>query len=624
MCGIAGYINFDREKNASQETIKKMTDIISHRGPDGEGIYIDRNLGFGHRRLSIIDLATGDQPMFSEDKSIALIFNGEIYNYIELREELKSLGHIFRTTSDTEVIIHAYQEWGTNCQSKLNGCWGFAIWDDKEKFLFVSRDRLGEKPMHYSVWNNSFVFGSEIKSLFAFGVTDEKDLSLVELYLFLKFIPAPFTFFKNIKKLKPGHYIIVKDGNVKEYQYWDLPAIDEKNMAKNKSAIYEEFESLLKDSIKIRMRSDVPFGALLSGGLDSASIVALMSEISNYPVETFTIGYEQSAFDEKDLAQDVADKYKTNHHVYNVIPESFDESLNKVLFHYDEPFGDSSAIPTGIVSKFARKYVKMVLTGDGGDEVLSGYPSFQGVKLSSYYKKAPSFVREGVPNALELVSKSMRGTMRYKLNRYERLFRTANLDFASSMIERMPTNEIKSVKNLFSSRSDIYSIEDYTNDLLSQCTYKDDFYKLMFLNFKLFLPEDYLVKVDRMSMAHSLEARVPFIDHRLVEFSIGIDKNIKMEGMERKSILRNTIGKKMLPPSLLKASKKGFRVPLVEWFKDDSMKDRLEKLYTNDFGLNKDAIKKFIEDNKEGKKDNSNIIWMLIVLQEIYNRKAND
>lgn len=624
MCGIAGYINFDKEKPASKEVIKKMTDVISHRGPDGEGVFIDKNLGLGHRRLSIIDLATGDQPMFSDDKSIVLIFNGEIYNYIELREELKSLGHSFRTTSDTEVIIHAYQEWGTNCQTMFNGCWGFAIWDNNEKLLFVSRDRLGEKPMHYSVWNNTFIFGSEIKSLFAFGVPDEKDLSLVELYLFLKFIPAPFTFFKNIKKLKPGHFLIIKDNDVKEIKYWDLPEIDEKNMAKDKKAVYEKFESLLKDSIKIRMRSDVPFGALLSGGLDSASIVALMSDISKYPVETFTIGYEQSAFDEKDLAQDVADKYKTNHHVYNVIPESFDESLNKVLFHYDEPFGDSSAIPTGIVSKFARKYVKMVLTGDGGDEVLSGYPSFQGVKLSSYYKKAPEFVRGGVPTALEFVSKSMRGTMRYKVNRYERLFRTANLDFVSSMIERMPTNEINSVKNLFNNRKDIYSIEDYTNDLLSKCTYKDDFYKLMFLNFKLFLPEDYLVKVDRMSMAHSLEARVPFIDHRLVEFSVGIDMNVKMEKMERKSILRNTIGKKMLPPSLLKASKKGFRVPLVEWFKDSSMSDRLENLYKSDFGLNKEAIKKFITDNTEGKKDNSNIIWMLIVLQEIYNRKGND
>ncbi len=621
MCGIAGYINFDTSKPASQEVLKKMTDIIAHRGPDGEGFHVKENLGLGHRRLSIIDLVTGDQPMYSEDKSIVLIFNGEIYNYIELRDELKLLGHSFKTTSDSEVILKAYLQWGVKCQEKFNGCWSFAIWDDKEKYLFVSRDRLGEKPLHYSVWNNSFVFGSEIKSLFAYGVPAENDFSLVELYFFLKFIPAPYTFFKGIKKLMPGHYLIVKDGSVKELKYWDLPEIDESNMNDDKNKIYETFEFLLKDSINIRMRSDVPFGALLSGGLDSASIVALMSEITKFPIETFTIGYSHSDFDETDLAKDVADKFKTNHHVYNVEPETFDDSLKKVLFHYDEPFGDSSAIPTGIVSKFARNYVKMVLTGDGGDEVLSGYPSYQGVKLSSYYNKMPKFLRQAFPNALNAISKSSRGTFRYKMNRYERLMRSANSDFITSMVERMPTNDVHSVKALFPDRKNIYSIEDYTKSVMAGCTYKDDFYKLNYLSFKLFLPDDYLVKVDRMSMAHSLEARVPFIDYRLVEYSLNIDKNIKMKGFERKSILRNTLGKKKLPPSLLSASKKGFRIPLVEWFKEPDMKERLSKLSQSDFGLDKKIIKSFVDDNTSGSKDNSNMIWMLLLLQETVDKK---
>lgn len=616
MCGIAGYINFDKEKVASQDILKKMTDVISHRGPDGEGFYLNKNVGLGHRRLAIIDLATGAQPMFSDDKSLSIVFNGEIYNYVELKAELKLLGHTFKTTSDTEVILHSYLEWGTDCQNKLNGCWSLALWDDNKKYLFISRDRLGEKPLHYSVWKNSFIFGSEIKCLFAYGVPAEQDFSLTELFFFLKFIPAPYTFFKDIKKLKPGHFLIVKDGNVNEYKYWDLPEIDEYNMLSNKQEIYKEFESLLDSSVEMQMRCDVPFGALLSGGLDSASIVALMSKKSKFPIETFTIGYEHSAFDETDLAQDVADMYKTNHHVYKVVSESFDDSLNRVLYHYDEPFGDSSAIPTGIVSAFARKHVKMVLTGDGGDEVLSGYPSFQGVKFSSYYKKAPGFVRRGIPNAMSVISKSASGTTRYTLNRYERLFRSANLDFVSSMVERMPTNEISSIKELFVNTKELYRIEDYTIDFLSECTYKDDFYKLMYLSYKLFLPEDMLVKVDRMSMAHSLEARVPFLDHRLVEYTAKVDKNVKMEKFERKSILRNSIGKKKLPQSLLKASKKGFRVPLVEWFKEPSMKDTLDKLYMKDFGLNKEVIKKVITENTTGKKDNSNLIWMLIILQK--------
>lgn len=621
MCGIAGYINFDRTNPASPEILKKMTDIIAHRGPDGEGFHVNENIALGHRRLSIIDLVTGDQPMYNEDKSVVLIFNGEIYNYVELRDELKSIGHSFKTTSDTEVILQSYLQWGVDCQHKFNGCWSFAIWDDREKFLFISRDRLGEKPLHYSVWNNSFIFGSEIKSIFAYGVPAKNDYSLAELYFFLKFIPAPYTFFKDIKKLKPGHYLIIKDAQVREIKYWDLPAIDENNLHSDKNKIYEKFEFLLKDSVNIRMRSDVPFGALLSGGLDSASIVALMSEISKFPIETFTIGYSHSAFDETDLAKDAADKFKTNHHVYNVEPATFDESLSKVLFHYDEPFGDSSAIPTGIVSKFARKYVKMVLTGDGGDEVLSGYPSYQGIKFSGYYKKIPGILRHGFPNALNVLSKSSRGTFRYKMNRYERLLRSANSDFITSMVERMPTNDIHTVKALFKDRKNIYSIEDYTKDVMAGCTYIDDFYKMNYLSFKVFLPDDYLVKVDRMSMAHSLEARVPFIDHRLVEYSLAIDKNVKMKGLERKSILRETIGKKKLPPSFLTASKKGFRIPLVEWFKEPEMKERLDKLSNEDFGLDKKTIRNFVDDNTSGRKDNSNIIWMLMLLQETFNRR---
>ncbi|MBX7045895.1 MAG: asparagine synthase (glutamine-hydrolyzing) [Ignavibacteria bacterium] len=615
MCGIAGYINFDIQKSASSEIIKKMTDIIAHRGPDGEGFYVKDNLALGHRRLSIIDLSTGSQPMYNKDKSLVIVFNGEIYNYIELREELKTLGYSFVTTSDTEVIINAYEEWGTNCQLKLNGCWAFAIWDSRKNILFISRDRFGEKPLHYSVWDNTFVFGSEIKSLFAYGVPDEKDFSLVELYFFLKFIPAPYSFFKQVKKLKPGHYLIVRDGGIKEYKYWDLPEIDEHNMITDKNSVYDNFESLLKDSVKIRMRSDVPYGALLSGGLDSAAVVSLMSEISSHPVETFTIGYDYADFDERELAQAVAERYKTNHHVYEVLPESFDESLKKILFHYDEPFGDASAIPTGIVSAFARKHVKMVLSGDGGDEVLSGYPGYQGVKFSERFKKYPSFIRSGAKGSLSLASKPAKGTLRYKLNRYRRLLRTAELDFNDSMIERLPTNDASVLKSLVCDKKNLYSIKDFLNDFMNSCTYKDDFYRMMYFDFKLIFPEDMLVKVDRMSMAHSLEARIPFNDHRLVEYMAHVHKDIKMEGYTRKSILRNTVGKK-LPPSLLSASKKGFRVPIVEWFKSSEFLSKFKKLYTDNSMLNAVVIKSLIDENTSGKKDNSNIIWMIVILEE--------
>ena len=375
MCGIAGIFHFDPSRSVNESVLKKMTTTLSHRGPDGEGFYCKNNIGLGHRRLAIIDLTTGDQPIFNEDKSIAIIFNGEIYNYVELRDELRKLGCSFRTNSDTEVIIRAYETWGTDCQNKLNGMWAFALWDEKKNQLFISRDRIGEKPLYYSTHDNTFVFGSEIKSVLAYGCPRIPNLELTELYLTLGYVPAPYTFYKNISKLQAGHYLIVSQNSVQEKKYWDMPEIDEDNMISDKKQVYEQFENLLRDSVRIRMRSDVPYGAFLSGGLDSAGIVALMSEISKEPVRTFTIGFKEKMFDERKLAAEVAQKFKTDHHEYMIEHAAFDNALKNVMYHFDEPFGDSSALPTGQVSKIAVQKVKMVLTGDGGDEVLSGYNS---------------------------------------------------------------------------------------------------------------------------------------------------------------------------------------------------------------------------------------------------------
>ena len=313
MCGITGIFHFDPSRNANESLLRKMTDTLSHRGPDGEGYFCKNNIGLGHRRLSIIDLSTGDQPMFNEDKSIAIIFNGEIYNYVELKDELKDRGCKFRTGSDTEVIIRAYETWGTDCQGKLNGMWAFALWDERKGQLFISRDRIGEKPLFYTTRDNTFVFGSEIKSILAHGCPATPNPELTELYLTLGYIPAPYTFYKNISKLQAGHYLTIGPGSVQEKKYWDLPEIDEDHMISDKKQVYENFEGLLKDSVRIRMRSDVPYGAFLSGGLDSAGIVALMSEISKEPVRTFTIGSDKKMFDERKLAAEVAQKFFAAH-----------------------------------------------------------------------------------------------------------------------------------------------------------------------------------------------------------------------------------------------------------------------------------------------------------------------
>jgi len=613
MCGITGILHFDKDRQADQAAIKKMTDTISYRGPDGEGYYVNRNLAFGHRRLSIIDLSTGGQPMFSEDKSLVLIFNGEIYNYIELREELRKAGHYFKTTSDSEIIIKAYQQWGIDCQNKFNGMWAFALWDDHKQQLLLSRDRIGEKPLHYAVFDNTLIFGSEIKTILAFGMPKIPNIELLEIYLSLSYIPAPFTFYKNIHKLKAGYCLIIQNKKVTEHQYWDLPEIDESNLKSDKKEIFENFENLFSDSIKIRMRSDAPYGAFLSGGLDSSSIVALMSEISSIPIETFTIGFKEKFFDERHLANLVANKFHTSHHEYLVEPETFDSSFDNIAFHYDEPFGDSSAIPTGHVSKFAASKVKMVLTGDGGDEVLSGYTIYQGEKFASQYNKLPKWAQSGIPLFLSIISKPVKGNARYKLNRAREVCDSSTLNFQNRFLSKAACADLTTIKQIVQNEK-VYPVEEFLADFMLKCTYKDSFYQLMYLNLKLSLPDDMLTKVDRMSMAYSLETRTPFLDFRLIEYMAHVHKNVKMKNYERKTILRNTIGNK-LPKPLLMAPKKGFGPPLREWFKGNSFTEKLNSLETTPF-LNNKIIREIIQMNKSGKNDYGNFIWMLLILNK--------
>ncbi len=615
MCGITGFLHFDPAQPADKYLIKDMTNILSHRGPDGEGQFVEGNVALGHRRLSIIDLETGEQPMFSFDRSKVIVFNGEIYNYIELRDALCKKNHVFRTESDTEVILAAYSEWGEECVHKFNGMWAFAIWDKQNKELFLARDRLGIKPLHYANYDNTFIFGSEIKSIMAYGIPNDINHEILELYLTLGYIPAPFTFNKHIHKIMPGEYLVIKNGTIHKRKYWDLPDIDEKNMFEDKSRIYEEFEYLLTDAVRLRMRSDVAFGAFLSGGLDSASIVALMSGLSEHPVETFTIGYNEVEYDERKLAKEVADKFQGNYHEKIVEKESFEDSLNKIVFHYDEPFGDSSAIPTGFVSAFASEHVKMVLTGDGGDEVLSGYTGYQGEKFAAQYQKIPYWIRNILPAILDTSTNAFSGGIKYKLNRMRNVLNASNKDFFQRLITKFAWTKSNLLQELLSGYKNLYKIEDYIQDFYRQCTYQDNFYRLMYFNLKLSLPDDMLVKVDRMSMAHSLEARIPFLDYRLVEFMVQVDKNIKMQGYQRKSVLLNSIGKR-LPSSLLKSPKKGFRVPVREWFKDRDFQHQLTKLLnSNNWRLNKKALENIFDLNLKGKEDFGNFIWMLFVLE---------
>ena len=542
MCGIAGILHQDPARRVDRDTLVRMTRAVSHRGPDGEGYYADINIGLGHRRLAILDLATGNQPMCSVDATVALVFNGEIYNYLELRDELKGLGHMFVTESDTEIVIAAYKQWSFECQKRFNGMWAFALWDSRSRQLFLSRDRIGEKPLHYSVDHGTFVFGSEIKSLLAYRSDYEPATELLHIYLSLGYVPAPYTLYRGISRLLPGHYLIVKDGRVQDRTYWDLPDITESDMRSDEGRIYEQFEECFHDSVRLRMRSDVPYGAFLSGGLDSASVVAAMSAQSCSRVETFTIGFAERSFDERQLAMDVAHRFQTNHHESIAAPEMFDQSLEKVRLHFDEPFGDASALPVGLVSAIARQRVTMVLTGDGGDEVLSGYTNYVTEKLTERYAVMPAGLRRGLDSSARMVAAVTRGNIIYCANRAERFLRLADFSYIERAVAKMSTLSPEVIWKLIPASVPQIRIEDYFANVLAKCRFADGFYQQMYFNLKISLPDDMLAKVDRMSMAHSLEARVPFLDHRLIELTYQVHKHVKMPKLRRKELLRRTIG----------------------------------------------------------------------------------
>ncbi|HOZ86232.1 MAG TPA: asparagine synthase (glutamine-hydrolyzing), partial [Bacteroidia bacterium] len=526
----------------------------------------------------------------------------------------------FKTSSDTEVLIKAYEQWGHGCQNKLNGMWAFALWDDNKQELFLSRDRIGEKPLHYCVFDDTFVFGSEIKSLFKFGVPRVTRPELTEIYLALTNIPAPDSFFKDVFKLMPGHYIVVKQGRYSEKKYWELPQVAEDQMITDKALVYKTFETLFNDAVKIRMRCDVPFGAFLSGGLDSSGIVSVMAKHSAHQVKTFTIGFNDKAFDESQLAAEVAEKFKTEHHRGTVSPDHFKDAVARVAYHYDEPFGDSSAIPTDFVSRYAAQKVKMVLTGDGGDEALSGYNSYKGVKIASLINTwLPRFLKNAIITSVDLGGRIFKGALRYKLNKVSNVLRTSELPFHIRLAQKSACTELSDIKKLCAGIKGVIPVENYFETLLGNCRFKDDFYKLMYVDYMHNLPNDYLVKVDRMSMANSIETRVPFLDHRLIEFMATVHKDVKMQGLEAKSVLRKTIGRQ-LPLSLLSAPKRGFGIPLREWFKDKEFNSLLESnLQKVNRILDQETIAKIVSQNNTGKKDNGNFIWTLIQLNHNLN-----
>ena len=610
MCGIVGFLHFDKERLSSPLPLKRMCDVLKHRGPDGEGLLNRGPVALGHRRLAIIDLDAGGQPMCSADGQLALVFNGEIYNYIELRQELRQRGHYFRTQSDTEVILAAYREWGPECVTHFNGMWAFSLWDEAAQTLFCSRDRLGEKPFFYSIVDNTFVFGSELKALFAYGIAREVATELMDVYLSLTYIPAPYTFYRGMYKLRPGHSLLIHSPNVRDVQYWDATFVRESNARVDKAGIFEEFNELFYDAVRIRMRSDVQYGAFLSGGLDSGSIVAAMSRYSEAPVKTFTIGSDDASHDERGLARLVSIAFETDHLERVVTPVDAEAAVAELAHQFDEPFGDSSALPTLIVSRLARSRVTMALSGDGGDEVLSGYTIFQAEKLTHMLRHFRTLTG-CVPTIARALRFATPDRYRRKIDRIANAADASSLEFAHR-VEAKQNGFGRDARAEMLRGLPVWPVRDFIEEALQPVRERDNMTKLNYWLTKVALPDDMLCKVDRTSMASSLEVRVPFLDHRLVELLASVSMQVKLAGYKRKNVLRATVGTR-LPSKVLQARKRGFGIPIARWLQDGgvrSLEQRALMCGTNG-PLEMKPLNRIIEEHRTGQLDNGNAIWAL-------------
>jgi len=629
MCGICGYFTWSEEV-IKEEILHQMCKVIRHRGPDDEGLYVEKNVGLGMRRLNIIDLVTGHQPIHNEDKTVWVIYNGEIYNFQELREELEKNGHHFYTQTDTEVIVHLYEEMGSQCVTKFNGMFGFCLWDKKKNLLFLARDRLGVKPLHYAQVNNQFIFGSEIKSILVHpNVQREIDLPSLSKYLTFEYIPAPHTIFKEIKKLPPGHIMTVNiDGQIKVEQYWDVSFRHDEKI-RSEEDYCEELLSLLRASVKRRLISDVPLGVFLSGGIDSSTVTALMSKLAPGQVKTFSIGFEDKSFDESTYARQVAQYIGTSHYEDILSPNKMLELVPTIAEILDEPLGDASIIPTYLLSQFTRKHVTVALGGDGGDELFAGYPTYQAHRLANFYEKIPHIIRE------KLIEKAIMGLPVSTAN--------ISLDFQAkkfiSGISYSP--EVRNYiwlgsftppekKRLLSKEiCDILKDGDSFEDIKAYLTKSDCLClldRLLYLDMKFYLQEDILAKVDRASMANSLEARVPFLDYTFVEFVAKLPPNLKLKGLTTKYILKKAV-KDLLPKGIAGRKKKGFGIPIAKWFKKELKEFVLDvfaedKIKQQGF-FNYSYIKRLLDDHFEGRRDNRKQLWTLLVFELWYDRFIN-
>lgn len=620
MCGIVGEFNKSRSKSLIAATLQHMTDVIKHRGPDDEGFYVEDGLGLGMRRLSIIDLSSGQQPVYNEDKSIVLVFNGEIYNYVELREDLIKRGHQLYTNSDTEVIVHLYEDYGDECVRHLRGMFGFALWDIPKQRLLVVRDRLGIKPIYYTPVSQGVIFASEIKSLLLHPeITAQPDLQSLSNFLSLKYVPAPQTMFENIRVLPPGYRLICDVNGFRIEQYWDISFANQFPATVNEDELVEELEYILNEAVRLHLRADVPFGAFLSGGIDSSTIVALMSRYLNEPVKTFSVGYsgKGSEYSELPYARIVAEKYHCTHHEILLGAEDLIELMPKVVWHLDQPIADQAALANFMVSRLARQHVKMVLTGEGGDELFAGYARYVGENLSPFFNVMPQSVKSLAVN----LSQHLPGLRRQKLA----LYALSHPDEVKRLTNWFPLLNPDAKALLLSdtvkSRIDEADAYYIFAQQLSKTDAQDVLSRMLYVDTKLWLPDDLLARGDKTSMANSLEARIPILDHHLVEFAARVPSKYKVNGLQRKYLLRK-FSSKLLPEAIINRKKQGFPMPVSLWFRETAQEfvhDTLSVSRIQQRGLYEpQSVIQLLKEHDSGFADHGTIIWSLMNIELWY------
>jgi asparagine synthase (glutamine-hydrolysing) len=616
MCGIAGIIDANPGSLVDQRTVHEMCQTIIHRGPDDEGIYVKDGAGLGMRRLSIIDLSGGHQPVHNEEENIWVVFNGEIYNFPDLRSELESRGHRFYTHTDTEVIVHLYEDFGAECVRKLRGMFAFAVYDERQRSLLLARDRLGIKPLHYAFVGRRLLFGSEIKTILA-AAPELKEVNPEGLlqYFYFGYVPDPQTAFKRIRKLAPGHILELAGSRVSVRQYWDLPPYGAYPPGSEEECL-EELEHRLAEAVRIRLIADVPLGALLSGGVDSSLVVALMARGSANPVKTFSIGFSKEEFNEADHARLVAQRFATEHHELIVEP-NFTQTLDELTHSLEEPFGDSSMLPTYYVSRMARRHVTVALSGDGGDELFAGYDRFPAglhrgpfdylpASVGRWYRKhLHPLVPHAVPGRHLVFNASLPQSERYLdhlaylpvLGRERSLFSDDFLDQAATL------------------RSPLVMFRDY----LEAAPATDMLSRLLYLDTKTYLAGDILTKVDRMSMATSLEVRVPILDHVFLEWVTGLPARWKLRDGVQKYILRKLAERVGVPRSVLDRPKQGFSMPLVHWMRFE-FKEQLKRVLLDPQTLQRGyfkptAVRQLLNEHLRGWRRHTGRLWQLLIFE---------